>query len=121
MYFADSHEWVRVEESGLACVGISDHAQKELGEVVYVQLPEVGRHVKAGEEVAVLESTKAAADIYTPVSGIVVCVNSALKDNPRLINTSPEQEGWLFQVQATNIRELDVLLDRDRYKKLVLG
>lgn len=115
MRFTDSHEWVRTEESGLMCVGISNHAQKELGEVVFVKLPEVGTEVKAGEEVAVLESTKAAADIYTPVSGVIVYVNSALKDTPSLINTSPEQEGWLFQVQATNLTELDTLHGKEAY------
>jgi glycine cleavage system H protein len=117
MLFADSHEWIKVEgKTGV--VGISAHAQQELGEVVYVELPQIGRTVKAGEEVAVLESTKAAADIYSPVSGTVVAVNAQVKENPSMINASPEAEGWLFQIQICHSEELDVLLDPERYLAL---
>lgn len=114
MKYADSHEWIRVEgEQGV--VGISSHAQKELGEIVYVQLPEVGQEVKAGEEIAVLESTKAAADIYSPVSGKVVSVNKSLNENVTLINQSPEEEGYLFDIALSHPEELEKLFTKDAY------
>lgn len=118
MLFADSHEWVRVED-GVGYVGISRHAQQELGEIVFVSLPPVGKVVKAGEEVAILESTKAAADLYAPVSGEVIAVNAAVQNTPQIINTSPEQEGWLFQLSLSNPRELDNLLTTAQYQDLV--
>lgn len=118
MYFADSHEWIKVE-GDKGYIGISRHAQKELGEVVYVELPQVGREVKAGEEVAVLESTKAAVDIYTPVSGTITAVNLAIKENSLAVNQAPESEGWLFQLQISNPQELENLLDLERYRALV--
>jgi glycine cleavage system H protein len=118
MYFADSHEWIRVE-GRVGYVGISRYAQRELGEVVYVQLPQVGRQVRAGEEVAVLESTKAAADIYSPVSGTIIAVNTSVKENSLIVNQFPEAEGWLFQVEIANFQELDSLLDLERYAVLI--
>jgi glycine cleavage system H protein len=114
MYYSDSHEWVRVEgEKGT--VGISKHAQKELGEIVYVQLPKVGQEVKAGEEVVILESTKAAADIYSPVSGKIVKVNEALKEDIALINISPENEGYLFEIVLTHPDEIKKLIPQSDY------
>jgi len=122
MYFADSHEWIKVE-GHVGYIGISAHAQRELGEVVYVELPQVGRQVKAGEEVAVLESTKAAVDIYSPVSGTIIAVNTVVKENPLVINHSPEAPGtdggWLFQIEIANPQELDGLLDPERYATLI--
>src|SRR5579863_2931628 len=97
MKFTDSHEWIKVE-NGIGTVGITDQAQRELGEVVYVELPAVGKQVKAGQEVAVLESTKAAADIYSPVSGEVIEINQKLLDFVHYINQSAEQGGWLFKI-----------------------
>lgn len=114
MLFTDSHEWVRVENE-VGYIGISRYAQKELGEIVYVQLPQIGRELKVGEEVAILESTKAAADIYSPVSGIVIAINPAIQENPLLVNHSPENEGWLFKVKLTKLKELDHLLDLEHY------
>ena len=118
MRFTDSHEWIRVE-NGVGTVGITDHAQRELGEVVYVELPAVGKRVKSGEEVAVLESTKAAADIYTPVSGEIVEINQKLIDFIHQINTSAEQEGWLYKIKLDDSSEMDQLLDQSGYRKLV--
>jgi glycine cleavage system H protein len=114
MRFTESHEWIKVEE-GIGTVGITHYAQKELGEVVYVELPSVGKHVKAGEEIAVLESTKAAADIYTPVSGEIVEINQKLCDFIHYINSSAESEGWLFRIKLANPGELDQLLAAENY------
>lgn len=116
MYYSDSHEWVRVEgEKGW--VGISVHAQEELGEIIYVQLPAVGGRVKSGEEVAVLESTKAAVDIYSPVSGTIVGVNEALKEDVALLNYSPEGEGYLFEITLTHPEEVKRLIPQEDYLK----
>lgn len=118
MKFTESHEWIRVD-NGIGTVGITDHAQKELGEVVYVELPAVGKTVKAGEEVAVLESTKAAADIYSPVSGEIVEINQKLVDFIHQINSSAESEGWLFRIRLTDHSETGTLLKREDYLNLV--
>lgn len=99
--YTETHEWVEIEE-GIGTVGITDYAQKELGGIVYVELPEVGKSVKEGEEAAVLESTKAAADVYSPVSGTIHMVNSSLNENPGLINNSPEHDGWIFKVKLSS-------------------
>ena len=118
MRFTESHEWIAVE-NGIGTVGITDRAQQELGEVVYVELPPVGKYLRAGEEAAVLESTKAAADIYSPVSGEVVAINQNLIDLIHPINTSAEKEGWLFQIQLHAPEELDSLLSRTQYLDMV--
>lgn len=118
MKYSPSHEWVMLEGS-IGCVGITEHAQKELGEVVYVELPAIGKKVKAGEEIAVLESTKAAADLYSPVSGEVVEINQDLVNTPSKINMSPENEGWLFKIKLDNLPEYDALLDQQHYLKLI--
>ncbi len=111
MKYAETHEWIDVkEEKGR--VGISSHAQKELGDIVYVELPKVGQEVKAGEEIAVLESTKAAADIYSPVSGKVTHVNEKVREDPSLMNTDPEGEGYLFELALTHPEELETLTPR---------
>jgi glycine cleavage system H protein len=116
--FLKSHEWVRVEGPG-AIVGISDFAQKELNDIVFVDLPEVGREVKAGQAVCVIESTKAASDVYAPLSGKVSAVNEALNDSPDLVNSSPYHEGWLFEIEMKDPSELDRLLDCDRYRETI--
>ncbi|NGX26867.1 MAG: Glycine cleavage system H protein [Chlamydiae bacterium] len=118
MKFSDSHEWV-LAEGDIATIGITAHAQKELGEVVYVQFPEVGQNVEAGKEAVVVESTKAAADIYTPVSGTVTAINEAVKNDPSLLNASPEKEGWLIKIALSNPSELDTLLDHQQYIGLI--
>lgn len=117
--FLKSHEWARVEENGLIRVGISDHAQEQLGDLVYVELPEVGAQVQAGNGVATVESVKAASDIYSPVSGEIVEVNEALADKPETINEDAYGEGWLFVVKASNRDELGELLDADAYAEQV--
>lgn len=113
--FLKSHEWARVEGNGRVTVGISDHAQGLLGDLVYVELPEVGADAKAGEQIAVVESVKAASDVYSPISGKVVEVNSALSDKPETINEDAYGEGWIFVVELTNADEVNELLDPDAY------
>lgn len=114
MKFTQSHEWIEVKD-GVGTVGISNHAQKELGEIVYVELPEVGQPVKAGREAAVLESTKAAADVYAPVSGVIENVNRNLEASPDLVNRSPEKEGWIFTIRLEDPEELKELMSEEAY------
>ena len=116
--YARSHEWVRVE-GGTATVGITDHAQHELTDVVFVEVPVVGRQLKAGEACAVVESVKTASDIYAPAGGEVVAVNPAVTANPALVNTDPYGEGWFFKVKLTHPAELDGLLDAAGYRALL--
>ena len=117
MKYTETHEWIAIDqERGI--VGISNHAQKEIGEIVFVPLPSVGQKIEAGEEVAVLESTKAAADIYSPVSGEVVEINPNVVEDPSLLNSSPEKEGWLFKIAFSRLSELDTLLDHLQYFQL---
>ena len=113
--YASSHEWVRMNEDGTATVGISDHAQDALGDIVFVELPEVGITVNAKEEVAVVESVKAASDIYSPVSGEIVAVNEALVDAPETVNSAPYEDGWFFKVAVSDESELAELMDADAY------
>ncbi len=113
--FLKSHEWVRVEDGGKATVGISDHAQSLLGDLVYVELPNVGDTVEAGNACAVVESVKAASDVYAPVSGKVVEVNSALADKPETINEDAYGDGWLFVLEMTDPDQLGELLGPDDY------
>lgn len=118
--FNKSHEWARVEDKGTVTVGISDHAQGLLGDLVYVELPSVGDTVKAGNACAVVESVKAASDVYAPVSGTVVEVNEALPDKPETINEDAYGDGWIFVVKPDNLSEdLDELLDPDAYAELI--
>ncbi len=114
MKYTESHEWIKLEGK-LATVGVSDHAQQELGDIVYVELPKVSKEVKAGEEVVVLESTKAAADVYSPVSGRIIEVNELLCDHSELVNESPEENGWLFKIELNDLTELDSLMDKESY------
>lgn len=113
--FLESHEWARVEDDGRVTVGISNHAQEALGELVYVELPAVGDHFNKGDAVAVVESVKAASDIYAPVAGEVVAVNEALDDSPETINDSAFGEGWIFVLAADDSGELDALLSPEDY------
>lgn len=118
MKYTESHEWIKVQGK-VGTVGVSHYAQKELGDIVFVELPGVGRTVDKGEEVAVLESTKAAADVYAPVSGKIVAVNPDLGDAPELINSAPEEEGWLFKIELTQPVETEALLSAESYQKRV--
>ncbi|HKI56901.1 MAG TPA: glycine cleavage system protein GcvH [Trueperaceae bacterium] len=115
--YATSHEWATEPDGGLVTVGISDYAQDQLGDVVYVELPEPGRKVAAGDAVAVVESVKTASDIYAPVSGTVEAVNEALVDTPEKINESPYGDGWLFRLRVEDASELRTLLDPDAYRR----
>ena len=118
--FMKSHEWARVEDNGTVTIGISDHAQGLLGDLVYVELPSVGDDVTAGNACAVVESVKAASDVYAPVSGKVISVNSALADKPETINEDAFGEGWIFVVKPSNlVEETEELLDPDAYAELI--
>jgi glycine cleavage system H protein len=121
MKYTESHEWIDVQLDGTAIVGVTDHAQSELGDIVYIELPEVGREVKAGDETAVLESTKAAADVYAPVSGQIIQSNQSVASATEMVNQFPEKEGWLFKIKLTNPTELDRLLTEEAYKKMIEG
>lgn len=116
--YAKTHEWVRREEDGTLVVGISDHAQELLGDLVYVELPEVGRTFQAREELAVVESVKAAADVYGPVGGEVLAINELLVDSPELINRDPYGEGWMVRIKPTSSEDWDGLLDAAAYSAL---
>ena len=117
--FLKSHEWARVEGDGKVTVGISDHAQGLLGDLVYVELPNVGDRVEAGNASAVVESVKAASDVYAPITGIVVEVNAALADKPETINEDAYGDGWIFVVEAEEPEQLNELLDPDAYAELL--
>ena len=115
--YLSSHEWARVEEDGTVTIGITDYAQDSLGDVVYVECPEIGATVTAGEQAAVVESVKAASDIYAPLSGEVIAINEALEDTPELVNESAFDDGWFFKVQPSEIAELDNALDSQAYEE----
>ncbi|WP_392339598.1 glycine cleavage system protein GcvH [Moritella marina] len=117
--YATSHEWVRREEDGTFTVGITEHAQGLLGDMVFIDLPDVGDDVEAGEDCAVGESVKAASDIYAPISGEVVAINEELEDSPELVNSDAFGEGWLFRVKATDESELEALLDAAGYAESI--
>lgn len=112
--FAASHEWARLEADGSVTVGISDHAQEALGDVVFVELPEVGAELAAGQEAGVVESVKAASDIYAPIAGTVLAVNDVLTDSPELVNSDP-YASWFFKLQPSNGADIDALLDAAGY------
>lgn len=119
--FLKSHEWARVEDNGQVTIGISDHAQGLLGDLVYVELPEVGDRVAAGSAVAVVESVKAASDVYSPISGKVLAVNSDLSDKPETINEDAYGEGWILVLEPEDLGELNELLSPDDYAELIEG
>ena len=117
--FLRSHEWARVDDNGRVTVGISDHAQGQLGDLVYVELPDVGDHVDQGASCAVVESVKAASDIYTPIAGTIVAVNSGLADKPETINEDAYGEGWLFVLQPDDLAQMEELLTPDDYATMI--
>jgi glycine cleavage system H protein len=118
MRFSKDHEWIEAE-GDIATVGITAYAAEQLGDVVFVELPEVGKSLKAGDAFAVVESVKAASDVYAPVTGEVVAVNSALPDAPETINAMPEADGWFAKVKLANPAELDALMDRTAYEQFL--
>ena len=115
--YATTHEWVRMEESGELTVGISDHAQNLLGDVVFVEFPELGKHIKGNGGCMLLESVKAASDIYMPVSGKITALNKALEDEPELINQDAYGAGWLFRVAPENILDIETLMSSTEYEE----
>ena len=120
--FLDSHEWIKVDDNNVI-VGISDHAQNELGEVVFIELPAIGDEFVSGDEAAVVESVKAASEVYTPMSGEVIEVNDALEENPELVNTSPYEEGWFFKLKVSdeNLGSTDSLMTAEEYSSMLDG
>ena len=115
--YAKSHEWVKLAEDGTATVGITDYAQNSLGDITYVQLPKVGATLKAGGTFGVVESVKAASDLYAPIGGTVVEVNSALDNAPETVNTAPYGDGWILKLKVSNAADADRLMDADTYEK----
>ena len=118
VYFTKEHEWIRVDGNN-ATVGISNHAQEQLGDIVFAETPEAGRSLRKGEEAAVVESVKAASDVYSPISGTVIEGNPALADDPAIINNDPEGAGWFFKLEVTNPSELEGLMDEAAYRDFV--
>lgn len=115
--YASSHEWARLEDDGTVTVGITDHAQDALGDVVYIETPEVGDTLAAGDEAGVVESVKAASDIYSPVSGEVIEINEALEDEPAMVNSDPYDDGWFFKIKPSDASELENLMSADEYSE----
>jgi glycine cleavage system H protein len=115
--YTASHEWLKLKDN-IAIVGITDHAQEELTDVVFVELPEIGKEIKKGDEMCVVESVKSVSEIYAPVSGKIVKVNKKLDDSPEIINESPYDDGWLVELEIKDKSEINDLLDADSYKKL---
>ena len=118
IYFTREHEWVRVE-GDVATVGISDHAQEALGDIVFAETPEAGRQLSKGQEAAVVESVKAASDVYAPVDGEVIEANGALADDPSLVNRDPEGEGWFFKLRLSDTSQLEGMMDEAAYREWV--
>jgi len=116
--FLSSHEWARVESDGTITIGISDHAQDLLGDIVFVELPEVGQALDAEADAAIVESVKAASDLYSPLSGEVIEINSLLEDQPEIINSSPYEDGWFFKLTPSDMSELDNLLSPEDYSEI---
>jgi glycine cleavage system H protein len=119
-YYTDDHEWIEVE-GDIATVGITEYAQGQLGDIVFVELPEIGAMIQQGKDAAVVESVKAASDVYAPITGEITEVNPALEEDPALVNTSPEEDGWFFKMTIAAEAELDALMDEDGYKAFVEG
>ncbi len=116
--YTDSHEWLKIDDK-IAKVGITDHAQSELTDIVFVELPQVGKEVKKGEELCVVESVKSVTEIYSPVSGKVANINQSLEDAPETINESPYDEGWLVEIEIIDESEFNTLLDAEAYKRMI--
>src|SRR3990167_3954343 len=117
--YSKSHEWVRVDEGNLATIGITDHAQEQMGDLVFVELPEMDEHIDAGDEVAVVESVKTAADVYSPLSGAIIEINEAVQSEPALVNRDPYGDGGLYRVKIDDVEELEGLMDGDAYEEAI--
>jgi len=118
MKFTSTHEWVNTSETPVV-IGITHHAQSLLGDLVFIELPEIGQEVKTGDELGVIESVKAASDFYAPISGTVIAINEAVKANPELVNNDAEGAGWLLKIQASHPDDLEALLDAAQYEKII--
>jgi glycine cleavage system H protein len=116
--YTDTHEWIKIKNN-TARVGITDHAQSELTDIVFVELPEIGKEIKKGEEICIVESVKSVTEIYAPVSGKIINVNKKLEESPEIINESPYDDGWLIELEIANKSEINNLLDSDSYKKII--
>lgn len=116
---AASHEWVRINDDGTATIGITEHAQEQLGDIVFVETPEIDMACQPEQAVAVVESVKAASDLYAPISGKIIDANGALGDSPELINDSPYEDGWIFKIQPDDVSEIENLMDPDDYSQMV--
>ncbi|MCJ2513587.1 MAG: glycine cleavage system protein GcvH [Candidatus Thermoplasmatota archaeon] len=116
--YTDSHEWIKVEEEKVI-IGITDHAQSELTDIVFAELPVIGKEIKKGDELCVVESVKSVSEINSPISGKIINVNEKLEDNPEIINKKPYDEGWLVEIKIANIKEINDLLEPEEYKKLI--
>ena len=121
LMYSEDHQWVRMEEDGLIRVGITDYAQGQLGDIVFVELPDVGSVIEKGKDAAVVESVKAASDVYAPISGEIMETNDALEDDPALVNTAPEEDGWFFKMTIGDKSEFDGLMDLAAYKSFCDG
>ncbi|MDF1683736.1 MAG: glycine cleavage system protein GcvH [Legionellaceae bacterium] len=118
MKFTSTHEWINTSETPVV-IGITNHAQSLLGDLVFIELPEIGQEVKTGDELGVIESVKAASDFYAPISGTVTAINNEVKDNPELVNNDAEGAGWLLKIQANNPDDLEALLDATQYENII--
>lgn len=117
LQYTQTHEWIRVEEDGNIVVGITEHAQSQLGELVFIELPDIGIRIHASDEVCVVESVKAASDVYSPLSGKIIAINEDLEESPSLVNSDPYGDGWLFRLEPLDPEEFNDLLDADRYEQ----
>ena len=116
--YSKEHEWISLENE-IATVGITNHAQESLGDIVFIELPEIGKIVKAGDQVGVVESVKAASELYSPVNGIIIEINNELQKTPQLVNTDPEDKGWYMKIKLENTNELTTLMNFDQYKEII--
>lgn len=116
LYYSDTHEWLRIEQDGTITMGVTDHAQEAMGDMVFVDLPEVGKKITKGAELGVLESVKSASDVYAPINGEVIQVNEALRSTPDLVNKSPYEDGWIARIKPNNIKDVELLMNPQTYK-----
>ncbi len=119
--YTEDHEWIRLEDDGTATTGITDYAQEQLGDIVYVELPEVGRELGKNDEAAVVESVKAAGEIKMPLTGTVLSINESLEDEPEIVNADPEGDGWFMTISINNSEEIDTLMDENAYNEYLTG
>ena len=118
-HFTENHVWVRLEGDGTATIGVSEYAQEQLGDIVYIDLPEVGAESSLGEEISLIESVKSTSDIFAPLTGVVIEINEALEETPEIINDSPLDDGWIFRIEVEDERELEELMDQDAYEAFI--